>query len=179
MTSHSPYHVSASAATEWMPGEKVAAGGFVALVIFLVVEMNVSIHRAFRKRQGLYYYSMLIGTWGCAIDANGIVKKNFLPPTRSRSSHVWTVALLCLLGGWSLYAPAQLLVTVFPAISSQPEQKGPALHFGYDHSDRYSHDRSVLGCRLAWFRHLFRDVFYVVARGSHRGSLHSTRLHLC
>ncbi len=110
MTSHSPYHVSESAATDWMPGEKVAACGFVALVIFLVVEMNVSIHRAFRKRQGLYYYSMLIGTWGCAIDALVIVIKYFLPPTTSRSSHVWPVALLCLLGGWSFHAPAQLLV---------------------------------------------------------------------
>lgn len=58
----------------------------------------------------MYYYSMLIGIWGCAIDAFGIVIKYFLPSHISRSSHVWPVSLLFLLGGWSLYAPAQLLV---------------------------------------------------------------------
>lgn len=69
--------------------------------------------------------------------------------------------------------------TVFPAIFSQPEPKGPALRFDYDHSDHYSHDRSVMGCRLACFRHFFRSFCYVVAKGSHRGSLHSTRPRLC
>ena len=110
MSSNSPYHISESAATKWKPGEKLAAAGFVALVFFLVVDVNVAIHRIFKKRQGLYYYGMLLGTWGCAIDAIGIILKYFLHPHISRSSHVWPISLLCLLGGWTLYAPAQLLV---------------------------------------------------------------------
>lgn len=110
MTSYSPYDVSESAPAIWRPGEELAASGFVALVFFLVIDINVAIHRIFRKRQGLYYYSMLIGTWGCAGDAIGIVLKYFLPNSISGSSHVWPVSLLCLLGGWSFYAPAQLLV---------------------------------------------------------------------
>ena len=49
---------------------------------------------------------MLSGTWGCLIDAVAIVLKFFLP----NSEHLWPLYTLFILVGWSIYAPAQLLV---------------------------------------------------------------------
>lgn len=68
---------------------------------------------------------------------------------------------------------------VLPATSSQSEPKGSALDSGHDYSGRYSHDRPVLGCRLACLGHCSSKIVSVVAKGSNRGSLHSTPLHLC
>ena len=49
---------------------------------------------------------MLLGTWGCLIDAIAVVLKWFLP----NSEHIWPLYTLFLLAGWTIYAPAQLLV---------------------------------------------------------------------
>ena len=49
---------------------------------------------------------MLLGTWGCAIDSIGVVLKYFVP----NPEHIWPLYTLFLLGGWTIYAPAQLLV---------------------------------------------------------------------
>ena len=49
---------------------------------------------------------MLLGTWGCLIDSIGVVLKYFVP----KSEPLWPVYTLFLLGGWTIYAPAQLLV---------------------------------------------------------------------
>ena len=49
---------------------------------------------------------MLLGIWGCLIDSIGVVLKYFVP----RPEPLWLVYTLFLLGGWTIYAPAQLLV---------------------------------------------------------------------
>ena len=49
---------------------------------------------------------MILGTWGCLIDSIGVVLKYFVP----KPEPLWPVYTLFLLGGWTIYAPAQLLV---------------------------------------------------------------------
>ena len=49
---------------------------------------------------------MQLGTLACAVDAIGVILK-YLEP---HSSHIWPLYTLLLLVGWSIYAPAQLLV---------------------------------------------------------------------
>ena len=49
---------------------------------------------------------MLLGTWGCVIDSIAVVLKSFLP----NSQHLWPLYTLFILVGWTIYAPAQLLV---------------------------------------------------------------------
>ena len=49
---------------------------------------------------------MLLGIWGCLIDSIGVVLKYFVP----NPEPLWPVYTLFLLGGWTIYAPAQLLV---------------------------------------------------------------------
>ena len=66
----------------------------------------MGIYRIFKRKQGLYYWCMLLGTWGCIIDSIGVVLKDFLP----NSEPLWPLFTLFILGGWTIYAPAQLLV---------------------------------------------------------------------
>ena len=103
---YSPYSVPESQPPKWKPGEKLAAAAFVGICLFLVLDINVGIFRVFKKRQGLYYWSMLLGTLACAVDALGVILKYLVPNSRP----VWPLYTLLLLGGWSVYAPAQLLV---------------------------------------------------------------------
>ena len=49
---------------------------------------------------------MLLGTWGCLTNAIAIVLKWFLP----NSENIWPLYTVFLLAGWTIYAPAQLLV---------------------------------------------------------------------
>ena len=49
---------------------------------------------------------MFFGTWGCVIDSVGVVLKYFVP----KPEPLWPAYTLFLLGGWTIYAPAQLLV---------------------------------------------------------------------
>ena len=92
--------------TTLRPGEELAAGGFVAVVFYLFLDINIGIYRIFKKKQGLYYWCLLLGTWGCLVNAIGVVLKWFLP----NSEHIWPLYTLFLISGWTTYAPAQLLV---------------------------------------------------------------------
>ncbi|KAL9613527.1 MAG: hypothetical protein Q9167_001912 [Letrouitia subvulpina] len=106
MGSSSPYDVTESAPPEWKPGEELAASGFVAIVFYLFVDINLGIYRVFKRKHGLYFWCMLLGTWGCVIDSIAIVLKYFLP----NSEPLWPLYTTFILLGWSMYAPAQLLL---------------------------------------------------------------------
>lgn len=49
---------------------------------------------------------MLLGTLGCALDTIAVILKYFLP----NKKNLWPLYLVLILGGWTIYAPAQLLV---------------------------------------------------------------------
>lgn len=103
---YSPYAVAQSEPPKWMPGEDMAAAAFTGAAIFIVVDVNVGIWRVFKRKQGLYYWSMLIGINACFVDAIGVILKFLAPNTK----HIWGLYTALLLTGWSFYAPAQLLV---------------------------------------------------------------------
>ena len=88
------------------PGEELAASGFVAIVFYLFVDINLGIYRIFKRKRGLYYWCMLLGTWGCAIDNIAVVVKFFV----HNPEPLWPLYTLFILLGWSIYATAQLLV---------------------------------------------------------------------
>lgn len=103
---YSPYAVAESEQPQWKPGENLAAAAFVGIALFIVLDVNVGIWRVFRKRTGYYYWSMKLGTLACAADALGVTLKYLVPNSR----RIWGLYTLLLLGGWSIYAPAQLVV---------------------------------------------------------------------
>ena len=49
---------------------------------------------------------MILGTWGCLVNAIAVVLKWFLP----NSEHIWPLYTLFIIAGWTIYAPAQLMV---------------------------------------------------------------------
>ena len=63
-------------------------------------------YRIFKKKRGLYYWWMLLGTWGCVIDSIAVILRFFVP----NSAPLWPLYTLFILAGWTIYAPAQLLV---------------------------------------------------------------------
>ena len=107
MSTYSPYADAESAAPDWKPGEEEAATAFLALTFWLILDINVGIYRVFRKKQGLYYWSLIIGTWACALSTIGNVLKNLTPQYGPKIWPFWT---LLINGGWSLYATAECIV---------------------------------------------------------------------
>ena len=105
MQSFSPYDVAENKPPEWKVGEELAASAFVGITLFLVVEILFELARLFKKRQGLYFWSMTIGTCGCCVDTVGIILKYFAPHPK-----VWGFYTLCMLTGWSAYTLSQQLV---------------------------------------------------------------------
>ncbi len=103
---YSPYAVAEDEPVKWKPGENMAAAAFVGAGIFIVIDVNVGIWRVFKRKQGLYYWSMILGTLFCLVDALGVILKFFA----SNTKHIWGLYTALLLCGWTVYAPAQLLV---------------------------------------------------------------------
>ncbi|MCJ1458187.1 hypothetical protein MMC28_008558 [Mycoblastus sanguinarius] len=104
---YSPYAVAETEPPKWKPGEELAASGFVAMSFLLFIDINVGIWRLFKRREGLYYWFMVLGTWGVLFDAVGVILKYFMLP---QSLHLWPLYTLFIFGGWVIYAPAELLV---------------------------------------------------------------------
>ena len=107
MVSYSPYSINEADPPSWRPGEDVAAGAFVGITLYLFVEVNVMIFRAFKKRQGLYFWSMQIGTLGILVETVGIILKYFGSPS---TDAIWPLYTLFILIGWGAYSTAQSLV---------------------------------------------------------------------
>lgn len=107
MSSYSPYALAESAPPDWKPGEEQTAMVFLALSLYLILDINIGIWRVFKKKQGLYYWALVIGTWGLAICAIGNILKNFTPEFGPKIWPLWT---LLIAGGWSLFATAECLV---------------------------------------------------------------------
>lgn len=63
----SPYAQPQSGAPSWKTGEREAACVFLSLTLFIILDVNVGIYRVFRKKQGLYYWSLIFATWGTAV----------------------------------------------------------------------------------------------------------------
>ena len=47
----------------------------------MTIELTVQVYFTFRKHSGLYFYSILITTWGVALHATGFLLKLFVPTT--------------------------------------------------------------------------------------------------
>ena len=80
----------------------------IAIAFWLFFDLNVGIYRTFKKKQGVYFWSMLLGTWGCLLEALGIVLKYLLPARKA--DPIWPLAVLLIELGWTIYAPSELLV---------------------------------------------------------------------
>lgn len=70
---------------------------FIALAFYNVLELSVFIYTTFKRRKGLYFWSMVIATWGIALNGTGYLVK-FIRPDESTAVRVLTTVLVLL--GW-------------------------------------------------------------------------------
>ncbi|KAL8945680.1 MAG: hypothetical protein Q9222_007815 [Ikaeria aurantiellina] len=106
MISTSPYDLIESALPEWRPQEDRAASAFVGISFFIFLETIFEIFRVFKKRQGLYFWSLLIGVIANPINNIAILLKFLAPGTQ----HIWPLYTFLALSSWTCYSLAQLVV---------------------------------------------------------------------
>lgn len=103
---YSVYSVAESDPPKWEHHEDLVASGIVAVIFYLVIEVQVEIIRSFKQRKGLYFWSIQLGIIGVAADCIGISLKYLARDIK----HEWPLETLFILGGWTVYATAQLLI---------------------------------------------------------------------
>ncbi|KAL8756464.1 MAG: hypothetical protein Q9199_002907 [Rusavskia elegans] len=106
MLDTSPYGLIQLAPPEWCPQEDRAASAFVGISFFLSFETIFEIFRVFKKRQGLYFWSLLVGIVSLPVNNIAILLKYLVPGTQ----HIWPLYTLSALVSWSFFSIAQLLV---------------------------------------------------------------------
>ncbi|KAL8723365.1 MAG: hypothetical protein Q9225_000348 [Loekoesia sp. 1 TL-2023] len=106
MVSASPYGLIESAPPEWRPQEDRAASAFVGINFFLFLETSFEIFRVFKKRRGLYFWSLSVGVVSTAINNIAIILKYLVPGTE----HIWPLYTLMALSSWTCYSLGQLTV---------------------------------------------------------------------
>ena len=107
MGPYSPYALTLADPPKWRPGEDVAAAAFLGITLYLFVEINVLIFRAFKKKRGLYFWSMEIGSIGILMQCITIILKFFASPS---TDVIWPFYTLLGSVGWAMYVTAQSLV---------------------------------------------------------------------
>ncbi|KAI4175030.1 MAG: hypothetical protein LQ348_006259 [Seirophora lacunosa] len=106
MISTSPYDIIQAEPPKWLPQEEIAASAFIGITFFLVLETLFEIFRIFKKRQGLYFWCLVVGVVSCFVDAIGVTLKYLVPGSTS----YWPLYTLMALSGWTGYTLCQLLV---------------------------------------------------------------------
>ena len=106
MPSYSAYAIAEDAAPKWRPGEDLACSSFFALIFYLVIDVNIGIYRAFKRRTGLYYWSMFIGVWAVPLSAIGLLLSFF----KHEWNSIWPLWTIFIAVGWISYSIAELLV---------------------------------------------------------------------
>lgn len=80
---------------------------FISLALYNVIELNGFIFTTFKKRNGLYFWSMFVATWGVALNATGYLLKYLLTQSSSGLQALYTVLVLV---GWSSMVTGQSVV---------------------------------------------------------------------
>ena len=175
MSSFSHYSINLAESPNWRPGEDIAAGAFVGMTLFLFVEVNVLIYRAFKKWRGLYFWSMQLGSLGVFFETLGLMLKFFGSPG---TDAIWPLYTLFIVGGGATCMPAQSLVLysrLHLVIQNQKNtalclSHGPVLIFRVRHSQH--------GHRVAGVQHVrSSNVIGVVTATRHFESIYANRLY--
>ena len=74
----------------------LAMSAFTAIALWNVLELNISIFMTFKKRRGLYFWALLVCSWGIVGHAVSLVLKFFT------NYNPFGVCTLLALGWWSM-----------------------------------------------------------------------------
>ncbi|KAI4098373.1 MAG: hypothetical protein L6R37_006512 [Teloschistes peruensis] len=106
MLDTSPYGFIESEPPKWRSNEDRVASAFVGISFFLFFETIFEIFRVFKKRRGLYFWSLVVGVISCVINTIAITLKYLVPG----SERVWPLYTLMALCSWTCYSLGQLVV---------------------------------------------------------------------
>ncbi|KAJ5976564.1 hypothetical protein N7481_010271 [Penicillium waksmanii] len=78
---------------------------FLSVAIYNVVELTFTLFLTFKRRNGLYFWSFLVATWGIAIYSIGFILKDF---NLAKSISYFYVTLI--IAGWCMMVTGQSMV---------------------------------------------------------------------
>lgn len=88
-------------------------GAFLTIALYNVIELTFLIFATFKKRSGMYFWSLIIATWGIAPHAIGYIAKFFQVITINvLSSSIIAVGWTCMVTGQSLVLYSRLHLVV-------------------------------------------------------------------
>lgn len=80
------------------------ATAFLGIAFYLVIEINITVLRRFKKKRGLYFWSLLVSSWGVFFHTLGYVTQWWSPKSP------WAMNTAFILFGWSAMVTGQSLV---------------------------------------------------------------------
>ncbi|KAI4146687.1 MAG: hypothetical protein L6R39_003367 [Caloplaca ligustica] len=101
---------------ELIPFQKatfMAIAAFTAVAWYNVMELNIQVFLTFKRHRGLYFWSLLISSYGCVLHALGFLLKFFgLVPNVYVSVTIITIGWYCMVTGQAvvLYSRLHLVV---------------------------------------------------------------------
>ncbi|KAL8720751.1 MAG: hypothetical protein Q9225_002417 [Loekoesia sp. 1 TL-2023] len=91
----------------------MAIAAFTAVAWYNVMELNIQVFLTFKRHRGLYFWSLLISSYGCVLHALGFLLKFFrLTPNVYVSVTIITIGWYCMVTGQAvvLYSRLHLVV---------------------------------------------------------------------
>lgn len=84
---------------------------FISLALYNVLELIILIFTTFKKRSGVYFWSMVVATCGVALNAVGYLLKFLQPPSQpAASGSLETLYTILVLAGWTAMITGQSVV---------------------------------------------------------------------
>ncbi|KAL8637403.1 MAG: hypothetical protein Q9228_005322 [Teloschistes exilis] len=91
------------AALEYSAVDYCILAASTAVAWVFVIELDLTIFLTFRRRSGLYFWSLLVSSWGCVLHAMGFILKFLV-------GSPWTVTLPFIEIGWVAMVTGQAVV---------------------------------------------------------------------
>ncbi|KAH0835984.1 hypothetical protein AYO21_06840 [Fonsecaea monophora] len=99
-------------AIPWNPTVYCLVAGFCAVSIWMTVELTLQVFFTFRRHKGLYFWSLLVCTWGVALHVLGVILKLFNESNWIISSIIFKIGWVGNVTGFSLVLYSRLNLVV-------------------------------------------------------------------
>ncbi|OAP62288.1 hypothetical protein AYL99_04491 [Fonsecaea erecta] len=99
-------------AIPWNPTAYCLIAGFCAVSLWMTVELTLQVLFTFRRHKGLYFWSLLICTWGVALHVLGLILKLFNESNWIVSSVIFKIGWVGNVTGFSLVLYSRLNLVV-------------------------------------------------------------------
>ena len=91
----------------------MAIGAFTAVAWFNVIELNIQVFLTFKRHRGLYFWSLLISSYGCVLHALGFLLKFFqITPNDYVSCTIITIGWYSMVTGQAIVLYSRLHLVV-------------------------------------------------------------------